>query len=223
MKNAFVLLYLLIVLVLSAFNTREQNTRRDSQYSDTYKVISENDFKALTKAYQTKYPNETLGGKIGKKELEDMLIHIRSTEPDMHFRFGIDAKFNQTTLMFMAEKLLNSDFIRNGNMQEAFCSEGLCETGNRSDITLNISHKEYLYLSNLFQSTKPNSIYGGNIDKSALSVVVNSLPETDNVVQFRFCEDPDYNNNLSVIFIGGGGLFIRNTNVAAFCPTQCRD
>ena len=49
---------------------------------------------ALTDAYSKLNPGATLGGKIGKSELLDLVNSIPDKKDYVHFRFGIDPQFN---------------------------------------------------------------------------------------------------------------------------------
>lgn len=179
---------------------------------------------ALTDAYSKLNPGATLGGKIGKSELLDLVNSIPDKKDYVHFRFGIDPQFNSISLMFCGDKTIfqnesNVLYKRNGASASAYCPTS-CDLENANGVTVNSNSTEYKSLNAVYEQKYPGKTLGGNIDKSAVLNIINSLPPATNVVNFRFCKDAQ-TGNTSVIFIGEN-LFIRNGgSSAAYCPTSC--
>jgi len=186
--------------------------------------ISSTELAQLTDSYNKLNPGATLGGKIGKSELLELVKSIPDRKDYVHFRFGIDPQFNQISLIFKGDKTLfqnetNILYKRNGASLSAYCPTS-CDYDNASGVTLNSNASEYNNLSTAYQQKFPGKTIGGNMDKSAVIAIINSLPSGTNVVNFRFCKDPQ-SGNTSVIFIGEN-LFLRNGgSAAAYCPTSC--
>lgn len=178
----------------------------------------------LTDVYSKLNPGATLGGKIGKSELLELVNSIPDRKDYVHFRFGIDPQFNSITLMFCGDKTLlqnesNVLYKRNGMSASAYCPTS-CDLENANGVTVNSNSTEYKSLNLVYAQKYPGKTLGGNIDKSAILSIINSLPSSTNVVNFKFCKDPQ-TGNISVIFIGEN-LFIRNGgSSAAYCPTSC--
>lgn len=222
-KKFFFSLLLVFLFSFKISKSVDSNVLAVGAYSCAV-AISSSELAQLTDSYNKLNPGATLGGKIGKSELLELVQSIPDRKDYVHFRFGIDPQFNQISLMFKGDKTLfqnesNILYRRNGASLSAYCPTS-CDLENAIGVTLNSNTNEYNNLGNVYQQKFPGKTLGGNIDKSAIMAIINSLPSGTNVVNFRFCKDPQ-NGNTSVIFIGEN-LFLRNGgSSAAYCPTSC--
>jgi len=220
------LLFSLFILCLFAFkysDVSKQSPEANSGYSATV-VLSATEARELAETYSKANGGSTLGGKIGRSELLQLIQSIPDSKNFVHFRFGIDPQFNQVSLMLSGDKTLfenqsQIEYYRNGSSLSAYCPT-TCDLENATGVTVSSNLNEYNTLSKSYQLKYPGKTIGGNIDKSAILNIINTLPPATNVVNFRFCKD-EQSGHTSVIFMGEN-LFIRNGgSSAAYCPTSC--
>ena len=93
-----------------------------------------------------------------------------------------------------------------------------------------VSYQEYLNFTNTWAQSHPNNqpscTWGGRIHKEALSRVINSLPEGNPWVRFKFASSGNESRTF-LLFTGnlnaqGGSVIYRNGGEpATFCPIQC--
>jgi hypothetical protein len=93
-----------------------------------------------------------------------------------------------------------------------------------------VSYQEYLGFTNAWTQSNPNTqpscTWGGRIHKEALSRVINSLPDGNPYVRFKFGRSGTESRTF-ILFTGnlnaqGGSVIYRNGGEpAAFCPVQC--
>ncbi|MFN7301532.1 MAG: hypothetical protein ACOVSS_08275 [Bacteroidia bacterium] len=93
-----------------------------------------------------------------------------------------------------------------------------------------VSYQEYLGFTNAWTQSNPNTqpscTWGGRIHKEALSRVINSLPDGNPYVRFKFGRSGTESRTF-ILFTGnlnaqGGSVIYRNGGEpATFCPIQC--
>lgn len=227
MKHTFTLVASAVLIFVGTTSLKKPQRLSVSYSESNYKLavrITETQFNNLTAAYQVSSPTASLGGKIGKAELLELIDNMGSGKDYVHMRICSDNLYNSTSLMFAGEKgflqsASHSKYLRNGGSGDAFCPLR-CEIQNSATVSVALTQKQYDSLSAAF----PGGPIGGDIDKAALQEICNSLPPASNTVSFRFCKDPS-TQSISVIFVGGTAngqtLYLRNAGAAAFCPNSC--
>jgi hypothetical protein len=93
-----------------------------------------------------------------------------------------------------------------------------------------VSYPEYLGLTNAWAQSHPNNqpscTWGGRIHKEALNRIINSLPEGNPWVRFKF-GNSNTESRTFILFTGnlnaqGGSVIYRNGGEpGTFCPIQC--
>ncbi len=99
-----------------------------------------------------------------------------------------------------------------------------------ADEAVAVSYQEYLGFTNAWTQSNPNTqpscTWGGRIHKEALSRVINSLPEGNPYVRFKFGKSGTESRTF-ILFTGnlnaqGGSVIYRNGGEpGTFCPIQC--
>lgn len=99
-----------------------------------------------------------------------------------------------------------------------------------ADEAVAVSYQEYLGFTNAWTQSNPNTqpscTWGGRIHKEALSRVINSLPEGNPYVRFKFGRSGTESRTF-ILFTGnlnaqGGSVIYRNGGEpGTFCPIQC--
>jgi hypothetical protein len=99
-----------------------------------------------------------------------------------------------------------------------------------ADEAVAVSYQEYLGFTNAWTQSNPNTqpscTWGGRIHKEALSRVINSLPEGNPYVRFKFGRS-GIESRTFILFTGnlnaqGGSVIYRNGGEpGTFCPIQC--
>lgn len=192
--------------------------------------VTQSEFDQLTAEFRTANSENTLGGMIGKMELKNMIASMPSSDVFVNFRFATDATTGRVSVMFMGGKSWYEgkrkiDCLRNGGSAGAFCPS-ICDlNATESRVTVDIDYNTYNDLSAAYQRANPTQTWGGNIDKSAMLDLINSMPESASNIAFRFCKDGTF-GKMAVIFAGGKQgietFYIRNGVTAeAFCPSMC--
>lgn len=93
-----------------------------------------------------------------------------------------------------------------------------------------VSYQEYLNYTNVWAQTHPNNepscTWGGRIHKDALNRIINSLPENNPWIRFKFGA-ASRESRTFIMFAGnlnaqGGSVIYRNGGEpGTFCPIQC--
>lgn len=93
-----------------------------------------------------------------------------------------------------------------------------------------VSYQDYLNFTNAWTQSHPNNqpscTWGGRIHKEALNRVINSLPEGNPWVRFKFAASGNESRTF-ILFTGnlnaqGGSVIYRNGGEpGSFCPVQC--
>jgi hypothetical protein len=99
-----------------------------------------------------------------------------------------------------------------------------------ADEAVAVSYQEYLGFTNAWTQSNPNTqpscTWGGRIHKEALSRVINSLPEGNPYIRFKFGRS-GIESRTFILFTGnlnaqGGSVIYRNGGEpGTFCPIQC--
>ena len=99
-----------------------------------------------------------------------------------------------------------------------------------ADEAVAVSYQEYLGFTNAWTQSNPNTqpscTWGGRIHKEALSRVINSLPDGNPYVRFKFGKSGTESRTF-ILFTGninaqGGSVIYRNGGEPGpFCPIQC--
>lgn len=222
--------------ILFAFTQPNRKPNHNQSVKADYRAavrITQLEFDKLVADYQSSASEKTLGGMINKKDLNNMILSMPSADSYVNFRFATDDATGLVSLMLMGGKSWYEgsgkiDCLRNGGSAEAFCPS-ICDlSGTESVVTLDLDYNTFKLMADAYKTANPSKTWGGNIDKSALIDLLNSLPGSTSNVVFRFCKDPAFGQT-SVIFLGGkvnqpeGSVFyIRNGVTAdAFCPSMC--
>lgn len=192
--------------------------------------ISQAQFDALTSSYQTAHPTWTQGGTVSKNDVQALLNSMPDGAQFVNFRFCTDAGANKISMALCGAKTADEPeseikCLRNGGSDVSFCPTACNPNVSSAAGSIGLAFADYNALSNAYQTAYPSRTQGGNIDKSALMDILNSIPAGSANMSFRFCTDAA-TNKMSVIFIGGatdsGILYIRNgLNADSFCPTNC--
>jgi hypothetical protein len=106
----------------------------------------------------------------------------------------------------------------------------MCDNSNAPNVTMSLTSDEFNALTSAYSTSHAGETLGGNIDKSALLAICNSLSVESTVVYFRFCKEVT-SGKTSVMFAGGNigqpdgtNLYYRNSgSEEAFCPAYCND
>ncbi len=196
-------------------------------------AVSSSEFSQLTGNYSNSNPGKTHGGCIGKAELQELINSMPTGSSSVKIRFCTDPSSSQTSLIFVGDKqwwegASKIMYRRNGGSADAFCPTN-CNDGNSvTNVSKSMTGADYTALTAAYATANTGKTLGGQIDKSALQALINSLPGNATALYFRFCTDANYNKT-SVIFVGGnvnqtGGekLMLRNGKSAlAYCPENC--
>lgn len=191
--------------------------------------VSQTDWTILTDLYKAEHEKGTWGGNLNKTDLKNWLSHLPQSCTVVYFRFFADTIYNKTGVGFSGGKMdENAKCIRNGGSELAFCPTACNLRSEACPKVIEISYQTYNLLSSRYKGISPYATLGGNIEKSALLNIINSLPDTINIIAFNFCTDPNYDQT-SIIFTGGtvgqNGdhiLYLRNGAMTDnFCPTNC--
>lgn len=192
--------------------------------------VSQGEWDTLTTAYKSAHETGIWGGNLNKTQLEAWLGRFTQSSKLVYFRFITEPSSRKTTVEFSAGKnITNIPCIRNGANPLAYCPTACNLVSEACPGLIEMPFLTYAQLGNTYKGINPANTLGGNIDKSALLAIINSLPEETTTVAFRFCTDPVYNQT-SIIFTGGGIgqppqeiLYLRNGRADSFCPTNCNN
>lgn len=230
MKKIILLLCTVVLILNSAFHPLFKKTVASPPDYYAAVKINQQQFDSLTIDFKSRFPNLTFGGVLSKDSITLLLDSMNVDSGIVNYIFGFDTEFNRITLAMRSTVHRNGGSsrlcFRNGKIADAFCPENCEITEGSIDGTKKISHSEYLALHNLYRIANPNLTFGGCIDKSALSEIIQSLPSADDNLYFRFFYDKE-NKKFGIMFIGGKDnngdvLYFRNgLNSNSYCPNMC--
>lgn len=214
----------LCTVALLAFKSlpKEPKNAHRTNVFDASIQVSEEEFNTLTSAYVAFDTKATLGGAFDKDDLKKILNDM-GNETYVRIRFAIDESGYISLMLKGHHRNVFDDveYRRNTGSAASFCP-AVCDmpvSAAASNLSASFHQSEWDNLSMTFQQQYPGKCQGGKIHRDALNEVVNSIPDNETGVNFRFCND---GGNVSVIFIGGnsgaGKVMYRNTT---YCPTMC--
>lgn len=192
-------------------------------------TISEETFNSLSNTYQPFDQKQTKGGAIAKSDILAIITDMPSAKSIITMRFCTDPGTGFISLILKGDRTSpfnGVEYRRNTGSSDAFCPVNCNMPSNLNNVSAEIHKADYDQLTSAFSTQYSEKTMGGRINKDAMLALVNSLPETQNVVHFRFCTDA---GKTSVMFMGGTlgqpenkKLCLRNGgSEAAFCPSIC--
>lgn len=231
MKKCLMILALAMpVLLMASPPAVQQKNATPPKYVSALVVTAE-DFQSLTASYRNAHGDQTQGGVISRQALINILNSMPYGADFINFRFTTDE--DQISLMMMGGKswyegTRKIPCYRNGGSAASYCPT-VCELNVSADgTTLSFPYQEYVDRTQAYAQKYPDATFGGNIDRTALKALLESLPAEQKNIAFRFCADPNFKHT-SVIFIGGAvgqpdnqTLMVRNgVDANSFCPIVC--